>query len=328
MASIAFPQHAKSLTLSTGHQYSYVHVPAFAPTKPTVLFLHGFPSSCYDWRHQIVYFQSHGYGIIAPDLLGYGGTSKPTSPEEYRAKKMAAEIVEILDHEHLGQAHAVSHDTGSILLSRLANYFPQRLLSCTFLSVPYSKPGQHFDLDAVNAMTKNLFGKEQFGYLKLFVSQGAGEMIEQHHDSFVNLFYPGDPSLWKDHLGPLGALESWLRADRHGPKAPYITDEERHVHRQIMQGSYRSALQWYHVLVNNLNEEDETVLDLPAAKLTVPTLMVSPVQVEGAQPDMDATACQEAALFTAKKVSASGHWLQLEARDEVNVALEEFWNSL
>lgn len=178
MASIAFPEYAKLLTLSTNHTYNYVNIPATG-SHPTILFLHGFPSSCYDWRHQINFFSELGYGVLAPDLLGYGGTTKPVSPEEYKAKKMAAEITEILDSESIQHVHAVSHDTGSILLSRLATYFPERLLSCTFLAVPYSKPGEHLDLDAVNAMTKQLLGKERFGYLKFFMEDRAGDALDQ-----------------------------------------------------------------------------------------------------------------------------------------------------
>lgn len=179
MADIAFPANAKSLSLSSGHTYTYVYISA-QTDKSTILFLHGFPSSSYDWRHQIAFFANEGYGVLAPDLLGYGGTSKPTSIDEYKTKKMVAEISEILDHEKLEYVHAVSHDIGSILLSRLANYLTQRLLSCTFLGVPYSRPGSHFDLDAVNAMTKNLHGKEKFGYLRFFIEDYAGKLLDEH----------------------------------------------------------------------------------------------------------------------------------------------------
>ena len=189
MAAIAFCRHAKSFKLSTGHTYSFVYIPATTSSTSTILFLHGFPSACYDWRHQVAFFADHGYGVIAPDLLGYGGTSKPASAEEYKAKKMAAEIAEILDHEHLDRVHAVSHDTGSILLSRLANYFPERLLSCTFLTVPYSRPGEHFDLEAVNKMTKQLLGKERFGYVKFFAENNAGQLLDQHVRSLPRVFH-------------------------------------------------------------------------------------------------------------------------------------------
>lgn len=180
MAYICFPEQSKKLTLSTNNTYAYVHIPPVKPSISTILFLHGFPSSCYDWRHQISFFSKQGYGVLVPDLLGYGDTSKPTSAQEYRAKIMAGEISEILKHERLSQVHAVSHDTGSILLSRMADYYPDLLRSCTFLAVPYSKPGDHFDLEAINAMTKGILGKEKFGYLEFFVEEGAGQFIDEH----------------------------------------------------------------------------------------------------------------------------------------------------
>lgn len=179
MATVAFPLFAKTATLSTGHTYSYAFIPAKG-TQSTILFLHGFPSSCYDWRHQISFFSNLGYGVLAPDLLGYGETSRPTTTNAYKAKQMATEIRELLEHETIRLVHAVSHDTGSILLSRLANYYPEKLLSATFLAVPYSKPGERFDLAAVNAMTKQLLGKEKFGYIDFFIKDCAGEILDDH----------------------------------------------------------------------------------------------------------------------------------------------------
>lgn len=174
MAHIAFPEHAKTFTTpSSSTTYSYVHI---APSQPkaTILFLHGFPSSCYDWRHQISHFSSKGYGILAPDLLGYGGTDKPTSPDAYRGKKMATEINEILDHEQLDRVHAVAHDFGSHLLSRIVNYFPDKLLSCTFLVVPYAPPGQPF---------------EKLGYMEFMDRDDSPEILNAHVSLLVQ--FPG-----------------------------------------------------------------------------------------------------------------------------------------
>lgn len=66
------------------------------------------------------------------------------------------------------------------LLSRLADYYPDRLLSCTFLAVPYSKPAEHFDLDMVNRFTKQLLGFEKCGYIEFFVEDEAGSTLDQH----------------------------------------------------------------------------------------------------------------------------------------------------
>lgn len=109
MAAIAFPCIASSTTLNDGTTYSYVHVQPH-DNKPYILFLHGFPEASFGWRHQIPYFSKLGYGIIAPDLLGYGGTSKPANLKAYIMKKMAEELCHVLDALGIKQVIGVGHD--------------------------------------------------------------------------------------------------------------------------------------------------------------------------------------------------------------------------
>ena len=80
------------------------------PGKPTVLFLHGFPSSAYDWRRQFAHFAERGYGVLAPDLLGYGGTDRPADVRAYTLKTQAQEVVELLDCVGIGKVLSVGHD--------------------------------------------------------------------------------------------------------------------------------------------------------------------------------------------------------------------------
>ncbi|KAL4786256.1 Alpha/Beta hydrolase protein [Aspergillus varians] len=324
MASIAFPRRQKSHTLSTSHTYGYAHHPPTNTSLSTVLFLHGFPSSCYDWRHQVQFFSQAGYGVLAPDLLGYGDTAKSTALEDYKTKSMAVEIIELLDHERIDKVHAVGHDTGCILLSRLADYFPARLLSCTFLDVPYSKPGERFDLATVNALTKQFLGYERFGYLEFFARADAGGILDHHSDSFFSLFYPQDPNLWIEHVGPIGAMEAWLLQDRKAPKPEYVGESERQIHQSIMQNSHSSALKWYHALVGNINEQDEVQANLDPA-LPMPVLMICPQPTKLELPGVEEQMKQVASDFTFKRASTSGHWVQLEARDEINSTLKEFF---
>jgi soluble epoxide hydrolase/lipid-phosphate phosphatase len=179
MADIAFPDHCKTLKTTSSTSYSYVHIPP-SPSKSTILFLHDFPSSSYDWRHQISYFSSLGYGVLVPDLPGYGGTDKPVDAGSYRGKKMATEVIDILDHEKLDQVHAVAHDFGSHLLSRLVNYFPARFHSCTFIVVPYTAPGQHFDIEKVKEMTEKALGFDKFGYVRFMSREDSPAILEAH----------------------------------------------------------------------------------------------------------------------------------------------------
>ncbi|MBI5671821.1 MAG: alpha/beta fold hydrolase, partial [Nitrospirae bacterium] len=48
-----------------------------------ILCLHGFPESAISWRHQIDPLAQAGYRVLAPDLRGYGSTTRPTGIDAY-----------------------------------------------------------------------------------------------------------------------------------------------------------------------------------------------------------------------------------------------------
>lgn len=75
-----------------------------------MLLIHGFPSSSYDWRHQIDYFVSEGYGVVAPDLLCYGGTDNPSDLTRFALKSIVGEMQLLLDCEGVAKVFAVGHD--------------------------------------------------------------------------------------------------------------------------------------------------------------------------------------------------------------------------
>ena len=110
MASIAFPSFAKSASVADGTTYGYVFVAPSSASKPTFLLLHGYPSSSYDWRKQIKALSNSGYGILAPDLLGYGDTDKPSDVSQYRMKTMSRHMIELLDIEKVQHCITVGHD--------------------------------------------------------------------------------------------------------------------------------------------------------------------------------------------------------------------------
>jgi soluble epoxide hydrolase/lipid-phosphate phosphatase len=122
----------------------------------------------HEWHCQIDHFSQLGYGIIAPDLLGYGGTSRPVNVEDYRLKAMAQDVIDILDHEGILKINGVGHDWGSYLLGRMAVHFPERLSKLAFLAVAYLPPGNIVDLDNINKRTEKKLGYPTFGYQKFF----------------------------------------------------------------------------------------------------------------------------------------------------------------
>lgn len=109
MTTIAFQSISTRTRLPSGTTYSYVHIKP-SDNQSYILFCHGFPTSSYDWRHQIAFFSQLGYGIIAPDLLGYGGTDKPKELEAYKMKTMCTDVVGILNEVGVEKVLGVGHD--------------------------------------------------------------------------------------------------------------------------------------------------------------------------------------------------------------------------
>lgn len=172
----------KTFTVAaTRHTYSYIHIPSSStPPKSTIAFFHGFPAVSSGWHAQISHFAAQGHGIFAPDLLGFGGSSTPASATEYNSRLVVADLIAVLEHEKIANFHGVGHDAGSYVLSRIYNYCPGRLLSLTFISVPYSPPAAHFDLGVINAMMKKMVGFEKFAYCEFLAGERAWALIEEH----------------------------------------------------------------------------------------------------------------------------------------------------
>ena len=104
------PRAFKDILTKSGNTYHTFVLPATDASKPTLLFVHGFPSTSYDWRHQVSFFSKAGYGVVVPDLLGHGGSSKPSSVELYVPSKVAADLVDVLDQSKVGRVIAIGHD--------------------------------------------------------------------------------------------------------------------------------------------------------------------------------------------------------------------------
>lgn len=99
----------KTTVTSRGITYSYYYAAA-KPSKPTILFCHGFPSASQHWEKEVRFFESHGYGTIVPDMLGFGGTGKPTDADAYVPSLISRDLVEVLDAEGLHKVIAIGHD--------------------------------------------------------------------------------------------------------------------------------------------------------------------------------------------------------------------------
>ena len=101
------------------------------------LLLHGFPECSYSWRHQLPMLASLGYTAWAPDLRGYGGTSRPNRVRDYRMRHLVNDVAGLIDAAGADETLLVGHDWGGAVawVAALAGVRPlERLIA---LNLPH-----------------------------------------------------------------------------------------------------------------------------------------------------------------------------------------------
>lgn len=107
------------------------------PELPTLLLIHGFPTSSWDWL-PIWERLRESYRVVAMDLLGFGFSDKPNH-RRYSIHGQADIVEALIAHKRLKQFHVLAHDYGDtvaqeLLARQLEGSAVGAWLSCCFLN--------------------------------------------------------------------------------------------------------------------------------------------------------------------------------------------------
>jgi pimeloyl-ACP methyl ester carboxylesterase len=94
---------------------------------PLVLLLHGFPQSSYMYRHLVPALARAGYRAVAPDMRGYGETSRPPRIEDYALQTLGDDVAALVDALGERRAHVLGHGWGGIVAAEAALSHPARV---------------------------------------------------------------------------------------------------------------------------------------------------------------------------------------------------------
>jgi haloalkane dehalogenase len=212
---------------------------AGSSSSPTVLFLHGNPTSSYLWRNIIPLVAPVAH-CIAPDLIGLGQSGKPDI--EYRFFDQVRYLDAFLDKTGISSAYVVAHDWGTALAFHLAARRPEFIRGLAFMEFIRPMPSWNdFHADAVEIFKK-------------FRTPGVGEDLILHENMFVEQVLPGAivRRLTEDEMAvyraPFPTPESRLPTWRFPNDLPiegepadvYSVIEE--AHRALAQSSYPKLL--------------------------------------------------------------------------------------
>lgn len=141
-----FPFKANYVEVGNGLAMHYVD--EGENTDETVLMLHGEPSWSYLYRKMIPIVVNAGYRVVAPDLIGFGKSDKPSEQDDYSYQKHMDWMTAFVKNVDLQNITLVCQDWGGLLGLRLAaenqERFKRITASNTFLPTGKGKPSEAF----------------------------------------------------------------------------------------------------------------------------------------------------------------------------------------
>ncbi|AMO71994.1 alpha/beta fold hydrolase [Sphingorhabdus sp. M41] len=259
--------------------------------KKLALCLHGFPELNYSWRHQIPLLVELGYKVWAPNLRGYGGSSKPEGVESYRLNRLVEDVAALIDASGADEITLIAHDWGAIIAWHFAILKIRPLTRLVIMNVPHPKCAQR-EIQHWYQLRKSwyiFFFQLPWVPERIFGRNGA-EAIKQ---AFTNMavdksrFPESDMQVYADAASRPGAL--------------------------------RSMINYYRALLRTRDARE-----IGDGMVDVPTLMIW--GEEDAAIDIRCTDGTEEWVpdLELHRLPGVSHWVQQEAPEEVNSILREW----
>ena len=309
-----------------------MHIAEAGPDQgPCVIMCHGFPESWYSWRHQLHALADAGYHAIAPDMRGYGRTSRPADPVQYTQLRLVGDMVGLLSQLPHDTAVIAGHDWGAPVAWNASLFRPDLFPAIVALSVPYLARRMAF-VDDHTAKPTDAMKKasgENFHYQLYFnqVGRAEADLERDVRHWLTGFFYTASGDVppeavtiaqlkkadrFEDGFAWPDQLPAWLSA----ADLDFYTSE-------FERTGFRGGLSWYRA-IDPTWEEMAPYVD---AKLTVPACFVAG--------DRDGVIAANRAIYEAMPAGVPdlrlntllpgcGHWTQQERPAEVNDAMLTF----
>jgi pimeloyl-ACP methyl ester carboxylesterase len=259
---------------------------------PPVVLLHGFPESWKMWRHQVPALAGAGHRVLAPDLRGFGKTSRPVEVEAYRLRTLVADVTGLLDLLGVERAAVAGHDWGAGLAWRVAMFAPGRVERLVAVSVGHPLAG----------IATGLAQWRMSWYMPWFLLPGVAERV-----------LPADD--WAFY-------RRWAWNDAERGQDP---DLDRQLADLSRPGALVAGLNWYRANIDPVAfvAPDPARFSLPA--VACPTMGVwSSDDFALTEAQMTHSERYVTGPWRYERIEAVDHWVPVHAPDRLNRLLLEF----
>ena len=261
--------------------------------KKLALCLHGFPELHYSWRHQIPLLVDLGYRVWAPNLRGYGGSSKPEGIDSYRLNTLVEDVAALIDASSAEEVTLIAHDWGAIIAWHFAINKVRPLTRLVIMNVPHPQCARR-ELKHWHQLKKSWY-----------------------------IFFFQLPRLPEWLLGRNGAERVKRAFSRMAIDKSRFPEEDLQVYADAASrpGALRSMINYYRALLRTPDARQ-----IGDGRVDIPTLMIwgeedSAIDIrctEGTNewvPDLEL-----------HRLPGVSHWVQQEAPEQVNAILREWLN--
>jgi pimeloyl-ACP methyl ester carboxylesterase len=268
-----------------------LHYVTAGDASRTVVLLHGFPQTWWEWRRVIPILVQAGYRVVAPDYRGAGHSSRPA--DGYDKRTMAGDIHRLLK-EHLQIQHPVAmvgHDIGLMVAFAYAEMFRNDVSHLVVMDAPL--PG--------TAVFNRLRVDPRIWHFAFHATRDVPEMLVAGRErQYLQLFYNArifDPSaITEEDLDTYTSAYSAVGAMRAGFELYRAFDQDAHDNQSALERN---------------------------GKLRIPVLAVFG-SISNTGSGVKEMMEEVAEVVTGAEISRSGHWIAEENPDELAAVLREF----
>jgi len=259
------------------------------------LCLHGFPEHSFSWRHQLPMLAELGYRAWAPNLRGFGRSSRPEGIEAYSIENLMADVAGLIDAAGCRETVLIAHDWGAVIAWFFAMRKMRPLSRLVILNVPHPAPAR-------DALTGNMAQLRKSWYVFFFQLPWLPEWLLGRHDA-----------------RPVGEAIRGSSVDAGRFPDPVLAVYQRNA---AQPGALTAMVNYYRALVRGGGARRQRDAGYPI--IEVPTLMIW--GEEDVALTKETTHGTEAYVrdLTIRYLPRVSHWVQQEAPETVNTMIRAF----
>lgn len=252
------------------------------------LLLHGFPEARFSWRHQLPALAALGWRVVAPDLRGYGGSSRPRDRDAYAIDHLVEDAAALFDALGAKRRLLIGHDWGAAIAWAFAIRRARALDGLIVMNVPHPT------------------------IFRRVLRASWRQKLRSWYILFFQLPWLPEKALT---AGGARAVERAFTGMARNPDAFPPDVLARYRAQALKPGAAKAMIDYYRANAGALSEAG------PMEPVRVPTLMIWGEHDTAL--GLELTEGYEGLVddFTLVRLPQASHWVQQDAPDAVNAAM-------